>query len=399
MSSGSKDSPEVVEFRMLFAQLKKWSKDDPDYLYELAHEDRAMEALGLNLLRAAGSIQKHERLHRNLFVGHVNPKFISEWRDFENRFASTLLSIRSDAAVDGDPLLFSFGYYEEPDQWVMADYGAISIARGLNMTMRYARMCAEQSIEAAGPELDWHELDIKGLPPELRKPFEKAAHSAVKAEDSIDELRDQIRSDIASSPDEAHKSELLDMLFRMESHFDREEHIEDVAKDGWAFWETLKHQSGLDLRGILRRRALIPFILFPQHVSARLSSTDLPSIYQNLRQAHEAFVFGIPFAALALMRSVMEMVVRDHYGGSGDTLEALIKSVTSQFQGSVNATRLKKLKQLANATLHANKENREQWQSAEKLYSKDRRDFELEIVSLLLVLRALIEESPLLRSR
>ena len=39
----------------------------------------------------------------------------------------------------------------------------------------------------------------------------------------------------------------------------------------------------------------------------------------NLQQAHDAFVYGAHYAALALMRSIMEAVLRDHYGAEGRT--------------------------------------------------------------------------------
>jgi hypothetical protein len=104
-------------------------------------------------------------------------------------------------------------------------------------------------------------------------------------EEACEALRDHLRSGMVSSSEERKSVE--ELLQRMEDERFREDgtSIEDVAKNGSAFWETLKARSGLDLRGILRRRALIPFTLFPRHVSARLANTDLPSIYRNLRQA------------------------------------------------------------------------------------------------------------------
>jgi hypothetical protein len=116
MTVGFKDSAEVVEFRRLFARLKDWSEDDPGGLPELAHADKGIEELSLSLLRVAGSIQKRERLQRDLFTGPVDPRFISEWRDFEERFASVLLSIRFNTAATADrDFLFSFDFYEEPE--------------------------------------------------------------------------------------------------------------------------------------------------------------------------------------------------------------------------------------------------------------------------------------------
>jgi hypothetical protein len=394
MTVGFKDSAEVVEFRRLFARLKDWSEDDPGGLPELAHADKGIEELSLSLLRVAGSIQKRERLQRDLFTGPVDPRFISEWRDFEERFASVLLSIRFNTAATADrDFLFSFDFYEEPDQWKMADYKAIMCVKSLEMTMRFARVRAEQIIEAAGPKLDWRALNIKAAGPELRQAYAQMVDAALEYEGSLDELRNTIHDELTSSPDEARKSELRDWLFRIEIEHDHEEPIEHVARDGWTFWEALKRESGLDLRGILRRRALVPFVLFPRHVSARLSSTDLPSIYQSLREAHEAFVFGLHFAALALMRSVMEMTLRDHYGATGRDLNELIDSVANRLPRRANAVALHRLRKLANLVLHGKSD------VIANSARTENRDLERNIVSLFFALRALVEGAPLLRER
>lgn len=393
MSGGFKDSPEVVEFQMLFARLKVWSENDPDNVTKVANVDKEIETLCLNLLKAAGSIQKHERLHRDLFTGPVDPKFILEWRDFEERFAGNLVNIRFDASTNDSGFHFSFDFYEEPEQWVMADYNAMKTAKSLDMTIRFARVRAEQSIAAAGPELVWRPLNPKVFEREMRSAYDQMVHAELKAEESVNEFREMILHDIASSPDEAQKAALREILFRFDSEHDHEDHIDYVAKDGWTFWETLKHESGLDIRGILRRRALVPFVLFPKHVSDRLSSTDLPSLYQNLRQAHEAFIFGVPFAALALMRSVMEMVLLDHYRATGDNLKEYIDSAANRLQGAANAAALHRLRRLVNRTVHGKLEEVVGTTKTEK------RDFERQIVSLLFVLRALVENSPVSRTQ
>lgn len=84
-------------------------------------------------------------------------------------------------------------------------------------------------------------------------------------------------------------------------------------KAGVAAWDRLNQEIGFDLRGVLRRRALIPFVLVPRPVSDKHGSSETLSMLKNLQQAHDAFVYGAPYAALALMRSIMEAVLRDHY--------------------------------------------------------------------------------------
>lgn len=91
-------------------------------------------------------------------------------------------------------------------------------------------------------------------------------------------------------------------------------------QEGVAAWERLERDTGFDLRGVFRRRALIPFVLVPRKVAAKHGSAETLSMLKNLQQAHDAFVFGATYAAIALMRSIMEAVLRDHYGAEGRDL-------------------------------------------------------------------------------
>jgi hypothetical protein len=134
----------------------------------------------------------------------------------------------------------------------------------------------------------------------------------------------------------------------------------------------------------------VPFVLFPRHVAAHHGQTEKLSIYENLRQAHDAFVFGAPSAALALMRSIMEVVLRDHYGANDDDLslpERISKSRKLLPRGA-NEAALHRLRKLANAILHLDPGNEAALPKVETI------EFEIEILSLLRVLRALIEGAP-----
>ena len=156
-------------------------------------------------------------------------------------------------------------------------------------------------------------------------------------------------------------------------------------QDGIDAWERLSEETGFDLHGVFRRRELVPFVLVPRQVSNKHGSAEKLSMLKNLQQAHDAFVFGASFAALALMRSVMEAVLRDHYGAVGKNLEQLISNATSRLPRGASAQRLHRLQDLANAILHI---DRDRDQGLPKM---DEVRLEKEIVSLLFVLRALIE--------
>jgi len=157
------------------------------------------------------------------------------------------------------------------------------------------------------------------------------------------------------------------------------------VQEGVAAWDRLKQDTGFDLRGIFRRRALIPFVLIPRHVAAKHGSAERLSLLESLKQAHDAFVYGATYAALALMRSIMEAVLRDHYGAQGKDLCEYISDVRCRLPRGASEAALHRLRKLANAILHFDREK------DEGLPKLDEVHLEKEIVSLLFVLRALIE--------
>ena len=165
---------------------------------------------------------------------------------------------------------------------------------------------------------------------------------------------------------------------------DQPDFIERI-QDGIAAWERLKQDTGFDLRGVFRRRALVPFVLVPRQIAAKHGSAETLSMLKNLQQAHDAFVFGAAYAALALMRSIMEAVLRDHYRAEGNDLNERIRNARGRLPPGANEGALHRLRKLANAILHLDREK------DEGLPKMDEVRLEKEIVSLLFVLRSLIE--------
>jgi hypothetical protein len=154
-------------------------------------------------------------------------------------------------------------------------------------------------------------------------------------------------------------------------------------EDGAVAWNRLQKDFGFDLRGVFRRRALVPFVLVPRRVAAKHASKEL-SFIQNLQQAQEAFIFGTPYAALALMRSIMEAVLRDHYRAQGNDLAERIDNARA-LPPAANLAALHRLRKLANAILHLDGDR------DGGLANMNLCRLENEIISLLFVLRALIE--------
>jgi hypothetical protein len=298
-----KDSPEVAEFMRLFQKLKDWSDDDPQALLELATTDELIKDLCSALNGAVQRLQLDRRKNLELFTAPVDSKFITAWRDFEERF---------------EPVLY-FPMIERESDWKLADFNA--------------------------------------------------EHSAGLIEATIE---------LANSRSDGDKSELGFEFYKIE--------------DGvwWAAeeWAYLNGEIGFDLRGVFRRRRLVPFVLFPRHVAARRGQNEKLSIYKILRQAQEAFVFGTPFAALALMRAIMEVVLRENYGADGNNLSEQISNSKKLLPKGADEAELHRLRKFANAILHLDPGIEVALPRLETI------DLELEILSLLRVLRALIEGAP-----
>ncbi|MGO9392323.1 DUF4145 domain-containing protein [Rhodoblastus sp.] len=167
---------------------------------------------------------------------------------------------------------------------------------------------------------------------------------------------------------------------------------EEVAEMATDYWEGLRDEVGFDLTGVFRRRRLVPFVLVPRHIAARHSSPETAAFYESLRQAHDAFIFGVPLAALALMRSIMETVLRDHYNVRGDDLSEQINSARKSLPAGANEAALHRLRKLANTVLHNSADRN-------RVLQLEPPQLEKEMVSLLTVLRALIEGVPQSRHR
>ena len=164
----------------------------------------------------------------------------------------------------------------------------------------------------------------------------------------------------------------------------------ECVRDGVSMWESLQNEAGLDLRGILRRRKLVPFVLIPRQVAARSERTT--AMLRNLEQAQMAFVFGTVYAALALMRAILEAVLRDHYDAGGETLSQMLRNINQEsLPFGAKKELLQLLRMRANIILHETKGTKTRLDSMEEI------ELEKEVVCLLRALRALIEESGKVR--
>lgn len=194
----------------------------------------------------------------------------------------------------------------------------------------------------------------------------------------------------ASMQEEAIERAIRSAEFQLGS-----EYLQSVDSDlaleiqgGVVTWIGLKFEVGFDLRGVFRRRALIPFVLVPKAVATRHQKSKL-SLLAHLKEAHHAFIFGSPLAALSLMRAIMESTLRDHYGAGRGKLETKINYARDHLPSGASAAALHRLRLLANTILHLNEDT-----SAANQPAGDPVRLEKDLVVHLLVLRALIEGAP-----
>jgi len=126
--------------------------------------------------------------------------------------------------------------------------------------------------------------------------------------------------------------------------------------------------------------------MIPRHVSRRHGAAEPLSLLTLLQQAQEAFIYGVPFAAIALMRAILEVLLKENYCGTGTELSELINTARALPQ-TVPPARLHSLRKLANNILHFNK----------PYFTSERTSdlaIEREIISHLSSLQTLIEQAP-----
>ncbi len=315
---GNKDSTGVVNFLVLFAKLKNLG-DEPAALPELAKSDEAIKELCSRLSWAGHSLKMNERRHRQLFTKPVDPEFLTEWRDFEERFESVLLDI---------------------------EFAGLSLELG-------------EPSQVSKTDFQWETAD------------EEAGEQAGAIEGAIDFAYDQA----------------------IEDWHDFEEGFRESIEDGKAAWERLKREVGFDLRGVFRRRELIPFTLIPRQVAAGYGSAQVVSLFKNLQQAHDAFIFGAPLATIGLLRSVVEVTLGDHYQVPGKDLKDRINNARTHLPPGASEA-FDGLRKLSNTILHL-KEKDGDISDIERAWLKREGPWlEKKIVWLLYAIRKLIEGVP-----
>lgn len=317
------DSKHVVSFMVNFAQLKSWV-DDPDQLVSDAIRDESVRDLCDKLSWDAFWLKHAEKTKPELFTAPVNPDFIAAWRDYEK-------------------------WYEPAVSWISA-----------NVFFAEAGF-SDGSVEDG----------LASTRPPRPKPMDiwrDADSEAAKTVAAIQSVIDFAQSHID-----------------VEDVWDDHPNIIEDVESGILAWKGLAERSGVDLRGTLRRRALVPFVLVPRKISNQQGSKERTALMLNMQEAQQAFVNGTLSAAVALLRATVEVVLKEHYKAFGDSLEARINSMRNRLPPRVTVRELDELRKMANLLLHS-----ERCDSADRL-EKDVPEAELKVVEFLVVVRAVIE--------
>ena len=148
---------------------------------------------------------------------------------------------------------------------------------------------------------------------------------------------------------------------------------------------------GVDFRGILRRRALLPFVNLPDHLGNDLKPEEHE--YQMLLlEAQQAFIFGSLVGTLIVLRSLLEKFLFDFYPTKVNSLEGhLDKAPLPEFN-----ERLKKFKEFADDVIHNNPETdtdhgNTNGSKTANLLRRSARDREVLVLGYLKLFRDLLE--------
>jgi hypothetical protein len=345
-----KDTKQVLEFMNFFQKLREWVDDEPEGLEELAQRDESVNQICLDLYKSALWLKLAEE-SRYRFTAPVNPKFITAWRNFEDRFSDTINRVffQNQGII---PTSVDFDTPSPPRHGRESGHP--------RLTSKERGLTEESMKRRAGINISGYKADKKFRPDMWKLADENARDSAQAIQFTIMHLYESVSEDDSRYPDDF---------------------IDEVTKALIA-WHKLRHIIGFDVQSAFRRRALSPFVLIPRHVAQKYGANEHLSLYDHLSQAQDAFILGVPFAALALMRSILEVTLRDHYGARGNDISEMIDNAQKLPQACQKVA-LHRLRQLSNDVLHS--------KHSAKMSPHD---LESQLLYFFRILRALIEGAP-----
>ena len=134
--------------------------------------------------------------------------------------------------------------------------------------------------------------------------------------------------------------------------------LDDFINSGLGAWEYINRDIGANLPAISARLKKLPWPEIPRHVWDSHGRKKLFSVFRLLEEAHKAYVFGLPLAALAMCRPITEKLLEQHYVRmTSSNLNDLIDQAEERYPW-IKRENLHDKQHIANDILHANRRAR-----------------------------------------
>lgn len=346
---------EIAAFLGNYSLLKEICDDDPIELAKLCLTDNSAIHIASLCFSSFHDIRDRESLKPNRFIHSVPKNYIKSYRDYQNRYALVSL-ICNTIEIEISPE--TTAHFRDFLEIISSDYTVYERLSGYAKSDRNDEVVWDSEDERAG-----------GLC--------NAVTSAVVFSESLAcYLGDDkvIREEVVARGDEG----LLDEI--------------GLANEGCEILRGLDDMYGIDLKGIFRRKRLSPIVLIPTKASYGSLSPFHLTMYSALQQAQKAFLFGIYFAAISMLRSTVEVILRDYYRAGGinqdgrpKDLRQMIDDARVKLPKGISTMHLHRLRIRANEILHVSpREGKSGKDSVMAL--------EIEVLDHLHIVRRLIEE-------
>lgn len=349
----AQEDREIADFLGNFSLLKEICDDDPVELAKLCLTDDSAIEICKKCYLSYNYLHDREKLNPNGFIHSVSRQYIKSYRDFQNRyhFLAILCAISS-----SEPKVRT--HLEKVLELISIDQDV------------YTRL-SDFSKPERNDDTSWESAN------EAAEDSSKAINSAIVFSESLAcYLEDDkvIRQQVVDREDEG----LLDEI--------------DLANEGCEILRGLDDIYAVDLKGIFRRKRLSPLVLIPTKASFGSLSPFHLTMYSALQQAQQAFLFGIYFASISMLRSTVEVILRDYYKVGGinregrpKDLRQMIDDARAKLPKGISTMHLHRLRIRANEILHVSPRE-------DKLGKNSVMALEIEVLDHLHIVRRLIEE-------
>ncbi len=265
----------LENFLLRFNELKRRTRNNPERIPWLWKQNKQLRKIGKDVYNLHGDIER-ALVRSSKLIGPVPPGFVEAFTEYRERYAEKIFHEKN--SIDTDELLELIKAREtqtEDDQeeseerfpkYETDEDGVVWRTNPGESEKRYI-------IEEFDPEYDANE----------------------ELESIIDYARDRVRSAMMGGGD------------------DNPSFIIQLNK-GVGAWDFYTNTIGVDLEGIARRWKQAPHFFIPQHVLDRYGRSERGSLIHLLDDAVNAYVFGVPTAAIAMCRAVLEEFMKKHLG-------------------------------------------------------------------------------------